>query len=53
MGEGINVNVDDSVLLLSQAGVVAQHHERPQRQPGKDEKKSDYEQHFNNSLLFL
>lgn len=42
MGKGVNVNVDDPVLLLSQAGIVAQHHEGPQRQPGKDKKQSNY-----------
>lgn len=26
VGEGVDVDVDDPVLLLSQAGVVAQHH---------------------------
>lgn len=41
VGKGVNVNVDDSVLLLGQSGVVAQHHEGPQRQPGKDEEQSD------------
>lgn len=53
MGKGVNVNVDDSVLLLSQAGIVAQHHESPQRQPGEDEKQSNYKKHLNHPLFFL
>lgn len=53
VGKGVDVNVDDPVLLLSQPGVVAQHHESPQRQPGQDEEQSNYEKHFNDALLFL
>ncbi|TNN58154.1 hypothetical protein EYF80_031587 [Liparis tanakae] len=41
VGEGVDVDVDDSVLLLCQGGVVAQHHEGPQREPGDDEKQRD------------
>lgn len=40
VGKGVDVNVDDSVLLLGQPGIVAQHHQGPQRQPGKDEEQS-------------
>lgn len=41
VGKGVNVNVDDSVLLLCQAGVVAEHHEGPERQPGQDEQQGN------------
>lgn len=53
VGKWVNVNVDDSVLLLSESGIVTQHHEGPQRQPGKDEEQSNNQEHFNNPLLFL
>lgn len=53
VGKGVDVNVDDSVLLLGQPGIVAQHHQGPQRQPGKDEEQSHNEEHFNHPLLFL
>ena len=53
VGKWVYVNVDYSVLLLSQAGIVTQHHESPQRQPGKDEKQSNYQKHLYHPLLFL
>lgn len=33
MGKWININVNDPMLVLRQTGVVAQHHQGPQREP--------------------
>ena len=45
VSEGKHVDVDDAMLVLRQAGVVAQHHQRPQRKPGQDEEQSHNQQH--------
>lgn len=34
VGKRININVNDPMLVLRQAGVVAEHHQGPQREPG-------------------
>jgi len=39
--------------VLRQAGVVAQHHQRHQREPGQDEDQSHDQQHHDHSVLLL
>lgn len=51
MSKGVHIDVNDTILMLCQAGVVAQHHQRPQRQPGQDKKQSHYHQHHYDFLL--
>ena len=53
VGEGVDVDVDDAVLLHREPGVVAQHHQRPQGQPGQDEEQGHDQQHLDHPLLLL
>lgn len=51
VSKGVHIDINDTILVLSQAGVVAQHHQSPQRQPRQNEEQSNDDKHHDHPLL--